>query len=686
MDFQRLTLILLLLSAFMPASASTPERFALVIGNADYTSAPLANPVNDARDMAAKLTQRGFRVTRLLNATHRQMEEAVQAFTKQLGGEGAVGLFYFAGHGIEIRGQNYLLPVDADIRTEADVRWETLNAGKLLDKMATAENGVNLVILDACRDNPFSRSFRSLSRGLADMNPAQGTLVFYATQPRNTAADGDGGNGTFTKHLLRVMDKPGVEVKSAFHQVAMAVNEETKAAQTPWTEGMILGLFYFIPPQQGPDQPELLLWQSMQGCGTAACYQAYLDAYPKGRFTAGAQALIAKLRPSPPVLPKLSPKPDPMAALNQQLTLCRRHLDANRLTTGTGGTALDCYQDILKQQPGNTQALDGLDAISAKYLGWAESNLKRKRYQKAAGYLAKAEAILPESPRLAALQERLQAAQMPVGAASAAQPAAITSKPKTTTQPAASKIQPGRSWREPVTGMEFVGIPKGCFKMGSNNGDSDEKPVHEVCLDAFGIGKYEVTFDEWDACVRDGGCTHKPGDGGWGRGKRPVIAVSWKHAQEYVKWMSRKTGERYRLPSEAEWEYAARAGTQTKYWWGDQPPVCRKGARNGAKFDDNKVCNNTGTEAIGSYTASPWGLYDVHGNVWEWTEDCWNGSYKNAPTDGSAWQQGRCEQRVLRGGSWGSFPRFLRSAVRLWIDPGIRDYLVGFRVARALTP
>ena len=220
--------------------------------------------------------------------------------------------------------------------------------------------------------------------------------------------------------------------------------------------------------------------------------------------------------------------------------------------------------------------------------------------------------------------------------------------------------------------------------MGSPAGEEgrfgDEGPVHRVHIAAsFAVGVYEVTFEEWDACRRGGGCTHNPADYGWGRGKRPVIEVSWEDAREYVAWLSRKTGERYRLPSESEWEYVARSGTETRYYWGDA--VGRNQANCdgcGSRWDDER------TAPVGSLSANAYGLHDVHGNVWEWVEDCWNEGYTGAPSNGSAWASGDCSRRVLRGGSWLLNPRFLRSAIRNRYPSGYRNVSVGFRVARTL--
>ena len=232
----------------------------------------------------------------------------------------------------------------------------------------------------------------------------------------------------------------------------------------------------------------------------------------------------------------------------------------------------------------------------------------------------------------------------------------------------------------------MVYIPAGSFRMGDiqGGGASDEKPVHRVSVKAFLMSATEVTFAQWDACVAAGGCDDSGprsagGDNGWGRGSRPVIEVSWEDAQQYVKWISTKTGAQYRLPSEAEWEYAARAGSETKYSWGNSI------GNNKANCDGcDSRWDNSQTAPVGSFAANAFGLYDMHGNVWEWTQDCWNGSYKGAPSDGTAWLSGECGRRVLRGGSWYNDPNNLRSAYRNRNSTGFRLNNFGFRLARTL--
>ena len=267
-------------------------------------------------------------------------------------------------------------------------------------------------------------------------------------------------------------------------------------------------------------------------------------------------------------------------------------------------------------------------------------------------------------------------------------PAAIPPAPLVIPKPAAPN-PPARLAFEP----EMVRIPAGSFLMGSPPSEpernDDEGPQHQVQVPAFELGKYEVTFDQWDACVSAGGCTHRPEDQGWGRGTRPVINISWDDAQGYVKWLNTQTGKQYRLPSEAEWEYAARAGTTTPFSTGN----CITTAQ--ANYDGNIDYAGCGaktgvylqkTQPVGSYPANRWGLYDMHGNAWEWVQDSSHTNYQGAPGDGSAWEDAGGRERVLRGGSWFSGGRYCRSANRFGDVPGHRNRYVGFRLSRGSSP
>lgn len=259
----------------------------------------------------------------------------------------------------------------------------------------------------------------------------------------------------------------------------------------------------------------------------------------------------------------------------------------------------------------------------------------------------------------------------PLAADPAAPPAAAAA-------PAAPAV--GSSFQDCPNCPEMVVIPAGSFMMGQD-GESREMPVHKVTLAApFAMGKSEVTFDQWEACTQDGGCGGLyPGDAGFGRENRPVVGVSWNDAQSYVQWLSRKTGKSYRLPSEAEWEYAARGGTTTKYYWGDDIGAGNANCENcGSIFDSKK------TAPVCSFPKNPFGLCDMAGNVVQWVEDRWNATYGGAPEDGSAREDGDLRRRVMRGGSWFNGRRYLYPAYRNGDAPTVRNGKLGFRVARSL--
>ena len=244
-------------------------------------------------------------------------------------------------------------------------------------------------------------------------------------------------------------------------------------------------------------------------------------------------------------------------------------------------------------------------------------------------------------------------------------------------------LKAGERFRDCAACPEMVVIPAGSFLMGSPESEEGrayrEGPQQRVEIrEAFAVGVYEVTFEEWDACAAEVGCGgYRPEDKGWGRGRRPVINVSWRDAQAYVRWLSRKTGNEYRLLSEAEWEYAARAGSRTRYSFGDEI----------TPGDANYGGNIGKTQRVGSYRVNGYGLYDMHGNVLEMVQDCYN-DYRGAPNNGGAWERGDCSLRLVRGGSWNIDSRFLRSASRSVTRPGDRggSSITGFRVARTLKP
>ncbi len=313
----------------LDARAAVPEhRIALVVGNAAYKNAPpLKNPVNDARDMGKALQEVGFDVIRIENATKQQLEHAIGQFSAKLA-EGSVGLFFYSGHGIQANGHNYLIPVDAELASEAAMRIETTDVDLVLELMDMAKTRVNVVILDACRSNPFERRFRALGRGLAAVEQApRGTLVAYSTAPGKVASDGDGANGLYTTELLRAIRQPGLKVEEVFKIVRIAVSKASNDSQTPWESSSLTGDFYFKPPAPvmaalppppppaaspppeavDPEEADIAFWNSVKDEKFAAPYQEYLRAFPSGRFAGLARVKIAEFSKPPP--PTSAPPP-----------------------------------------------------------------------------------------------------------------------------------------------------------------------------------------------------------------------------------------------------------------------------------------------------------------------------------------------------------------------------------------
>lgn len=297
------------------AGAQESARVALVIGNGTYPKVgSLRNPPNDARLMAGTLRQLGFDVIERIDADQKTMKRAVKAFGNKLeqAGKDAIGLFYYAGHGVQVGGVNYMIPVNVDIEDEADVDIEAVSANAVQGNMAFAGNRLNIIILDACRNNPFKRSFRAAGRGLAEMNATKGTLIAYATAPGDVAADGGGANSPYTDALSRAMLTPGVTVERAFKQARNNVVAATNGNQVPWESSSLVGADFFFVPGTGAAAPaaadpsqtidvrtnrEVALWNGIQTSKDPADFQHYLDQYGEnGIFSRMAQSRIGKLK------------------------------------------------------------------------------------------------------------------------------------------------------------------------------------------------------------------------------------------------------------------------------------------------------------------------------------------------------------------------------------------------------
>ena len=428
------------------------------------------------------------------------------------------------------------------------------------------------------------------------------------------------------------------------------------------------------------------LWKDVGECPGA---ERYLKAFPEGHHAGEARECLVQRQAA--------------GQVEGLLVECEAHLAAGRLSTGRGGNAVDCYEKVLSLNSGNRKALSGLDRVMEEYGRRVRQALEGGRLERARGFLEKMAELSSESREVEELEDEIARAERDARDAAERKRAdddafasarsegtvsaldgylascglcghraearrlrAVAERKAKEAEEAARRARAEAESKRKA--REAEERRKRARRPGYKFRDCPECPEMVVVPGGrFAVGVYEVTFGEWDACVSGDGCGgYWPHDEGWGRGKRPVLNVSWNDAQAYVRWLSRETGEAYRLLSEAEWEYVARAGTTTKYWWGNDIGRSRANCFGcGSRWDNRR------TAPVGSFPANLFGLYDVHGNVWEWVEDCFEGD---------------CSSRVLRGGSWSSYPAFLRSANRLGYPTGIRSKLAGFRVALTLTP
>ena len=420
-------------------------------------------------------------------------------------------------------------------------------------------------------------------------------------------------------------------------------------------------------------------YESAKGSGTAAAYGEYLRSYPNGRYAeearrqqgeaqnraddaAYAQAQEAATASAYAQYLREYPSGRHAAEARRKRGEAQNRADDAAFARAQEAATASAYAQYLHEYPSGRHA--------------AEARRKRGEAQKREDHAAYARA--QRTGTAAAYAEYLK--KYPAGR-NAAEARRLE-----------RELRPGRKFRDCEGCPEMVVVPAGSFMMGSPATEelrqSYEGPPHRVTIPKpFAVGVYEVTFDEWYACLRDGGCGgYRPGDEGWGRGRRPVINVSWINAQAYVRWLSRETGEEYRLLSESEWEYAARAGTRTPFHFGKTISTSQANYNGNYTYGNGKKGVNRGRSvAVGTFSANRFGLYDVHGNVIEWVQDCWNVSYMGAPSDGSAWERGDCTSRVVRSGGFFYDPSVVRSAFRLGVPSTTSVNELGFRVARALT-
>jgi len=556
-------------------------RVALVIGNGSYDTAPLANPASDARAVAKALRAVGFSVTFEKDLGNLEMKRALSEFGRTLEA-GGVGLFYYAGHGIQHDGTNYLVPVDAELKRPDDLEIYGVQADAVLAKMENAGNRVNIVILDACRNDPFSRS----SGGGLAMMDARGTFLAYASGAGRVATD----EGVYAKALVDHLDTPGAKIEDVFKTVGQEVEDATHNAQSPWVGSNLRGDFFFVLPDEGQASQEPV---EVSGSGSA-----------------GSSADVVGLAACAAELAKQE------AALKEQ-----------------AASEWSYVEPLLARKDALTKK-----AVEAWVGKWG-----------------------PGRAVASACGER---SMLRVAQADAAQ--AWLDAYGDTGGSGGGVVAVGRA------GIEWVRIPGGTFQMGSNDGGEDEQPVHSVRVSSFEMSRSEVTVAQYRACVDAGSCDaptscgSSPSWGKRGMGEHPVNCVSLDDAQDFARWAGG------RLPTEAEWEYAAR-GDQSFAFAGSSA------ADEVAWYEKN---SDGRTHEVCGKPLNGYGLCDMSGNVWEWVEDAYRSSYVGAPTDGSAWTAGGDSYRVYRGGSWTGSSAYVRITVRRAFSPGSRSSDLGFRLAR----
>jgi formylglycine-generating enzyme required for sulfatase activity len=664
------------------AQAPAPKRIALLIGNQGYLNeiGRLTNPFNDVAVLEHALESLGFETITVKDAGLAALHQALNQYVRRLraAGPGAVGFFYYSGHGAQdaATGTNYLIPVDVQTAEDGDLWDRSLQLAEITRKLKQdAGEATHFVVFDACRNalKLKKTGTRALlqSKGFVPVPQQNGMLIAYATAEGELASDVGDGAGPYAKVLAQEIVKPGVEAVAMFRRVQVRVRADI--GQEPWLGFSAMGEV-MLAGTEAPRPPGMSTEQLMATCvreivhpNAAALAERMARQLQGGKFEYG-------------WTPEASPA-DRQAPKNKVANVLGASSsdDELRFTYDwqNGSFRLKAVAPWERAtrgiRPPGTYGDPGASGTTFQGIWLQDNSFGCAEFL----FSPSGEATGAWAVRTGALDAKtfVRRKQEVAMAAPAKPPSgAIDSAPRT---------EPGRppapgGFRDCTTCPEMVVIPAGQFTMGSGEGGPEERPPHKVSFaKPFAVSRYEVTIAEWTACVADGGCKYKPDtpDGGE---TSPVTKVSWLDiTREYLPWLGRKTGKPYRLPTEAEWEYAAAAGSTAGYTWGDDD--IGRGRANcngcGSRWD------NTQSAPVGSFQPNGFGLYDVHGNVWEWVADCYRDNYVGARTDGKAAPEAPQCWRVLRGGSWDMPPPVLRLTARGRNRPSLRSASVGFRVA-----
>jgi formylglycine-generating enzyme required for sulfatase activity len=736
----------LVCAAFWALAASTAaeaKRVAFVVGINVYDNLTpnqqLLKAVNDSKAVAAVLKDIGFQVIAAENTTRPNFLRAWQRFLDTVA-PGDVTALYFSGHGVEISGSNYLLVRDAPLAGDGEevLKNSALRLQALMDRLKEQRAQVSIFIIDACRDNPYAdpRGKRGLNvaRGLRPEEPPKGTMIMLSAGAGQEALDAlsandPNPNSVYTRTLLPLLKEPGLEITDLAKRLrgeVEALAATVRHEQRPAFYHELSGDLFLVPKPVGspaiasglPATSEAAVaWSATKDTTSPAVLESFLKQFAATVYADMARARLGELKrtqvavaapagatpatSAPPAsVPRVDPPPvaaSPSPARPAPVASPEPKQPEPRLEPKRAPSVYDAAQAWAVMR--ETNDLDALNDFIGKYADTIYGPMARQRLQELKGSQSTqtAAAALPAPPPRAldtgAPPAPLPPSQRVTPPASMAAVGVVHAPHAIAPLSAAEerRLMPQDQFTECAGCPEMTVVPAGSFLIGSPAGEAgravDEGPqVGVTFARPFAVGKSAVTFEEWDASAAGGGCSgYRPPDDGRPRGRYPVVNVSWDDAQNYVDWLSRKTGKPYRLLSEAEREYAARAGTTTPFWWGSSISSRQ------ANYDG--TIGYAGGErgefrqrplAVDSFPANPFGLSEVHGNVSEWVADCWRGSYQDMPGNGAATTTGDCGRRVLRGGSWYDPPQQLRAAARSAIYPGFRSNKIGFRVARSL--
>jgi formylglycine-generating enzyme required for sulfatase activity len=722
---RRAVLLVAAFWALAEPSVAEAKRVAFVVGIDVYDNLgpnqQLAKAVNDSRAVAGVFKEIGFQVIAAENTSRPNFLRAWQRFLDTVA-PGDLTALYFSGHGVEINGSNYLIVRDAPQAADGEevLKNSALRLQSLIDRLKEQRGQASIFVIDACRDNPYADQSKkrglNASRGLRAEEPPKGTMIMLSAGAGQEALDSlsptdPNPNSIYTRTLLPLLKEPGLEITDLAKRLrgeVEALAATVRHEQRPAFYHELSGDLFLVPRPQGspgiaagpPASEAAAAWSAAKDSSSPAVLEFYIKRFPGTVYAGMAQARLDELKrtqvavatpppPAPnlalPAAPRVAPPTAPSvpgpanrpAEVSQPKRPPSVYEAAQAWAAARQSSSPDVLSDFLE-----------------KYADTIYGPMARQRLQDLKG--AEFAAMLPapqrapDGPALAAMVPPAQPAAPPASTPVAGPFQA--SRPAVPLTPAdEGRLAPQNQFTECVGCPDMTVVPAGSFTIGSPAGEvgrtGDEGPqVRVTFARPFAVGRYAVTFEEWDACTADGGCNgYRPPDDGRPRGRYPVVNVSWDDAQSYVAWLSKRTGRRYRLLSEAEREYAARAGTTSSFWWGSSispkqanydGTISYVGGERG-EFRQRSL-------AVDTFSANPFGLSQVHGNVNEWVADCWRGSYQDMPSDGAASTSGDCGRRVLRGGSWYDPPQQLRAAARTAVYPGFRSNKIGFRVARTL--